>query len=85
MKVLSETAIKTKLEIKIGSGIIDCKSYTLHLITLSSTESEYVLICDVATLADWLMAMLCFIHLGVNHIDDTATRLGLGDLTLTLT
>ena len=46
------------LVIKIGSGMIYCRSYKLKLITLSSTESEHVVLCDAATLSEWLLSML---------------------------
>ena len=57
------------LMIKMGSGIIYCKSYKLRLITLSSMESEYVLMCDAAVLADWLMSMLRFLRMRAQHIE----------------
>ena len=46
------------LVIKVGTGAIFCRSYKLKLITLSSTESEHVVLCDAATLAEWLLPML---------------------------
>ena len=57
------------LVIKIGNGIVYCRSYKLKLVTLSSTESEHVVLCDAATLAEWLMSMLIFMAVKVPHID----------------
>ena len=35
----------------IDTGIIYCRSYKLRIITLSSTESEFVAVCDASTLS----------------------------------
>ena len=57
------------LIVKMGTGLIYCRSYKLKLVTLSSTESEHVVLCDAATLAEWLRSMLTFIGLSIPHID----------------
>ena len=57
------------LIVKIGNGLVYCKSYKLKLVTLSSTESEHVVLCDAATLAEWLMSMLTFVGVRVPHIE----------------
>jgi len=53
----------------IGTGIIYCKSYKLRLTTLSSTESEYVVMCDASTLAEWFMSILRFMRIKAERID----------------
>lgn len=65
------------LIIKLGSGLIYCRSYKLKLVTLSSTESEHVVLCDATTLSEWLLAMLNFVGINVTFInvkqDNTST------------
>ena len=64
------------------NGIIYCKSYKLKLITLSSTESEYVLMSDGSTLAEWFMSMIRFVHLRAIHIDlygDNTSTIGMSE------
>lgn len=65
------------LIIKIGSGFIYCRSYKLKLVTLSSTESEHVVLCDATTLSEWLLAMLNFVGIPTTFVsvrqDNTST------------
>ena len=44
--------------VKIGSGMTFIRSYKLKMTTLSSTESEWIVLCDAAQLARWLREML---------------------------
>jgi hypothetical protein len=42
----------------VGTGMVYMRSYKLRLVTLSSTESEWTVLCDATTLAEWVKAML---------------------------
>ena len=42
----------------LGSGLIYVRSFKLKMITLSSTESEYIVLCEAATIAEWLKSLL---------------------------
>jgi hypothetical protein len=44
--------------IVIGTGMVFIRSFKLKMITLSSTESEYIVLCEAATLAEWLKSLL---------------------------
>lgn len=57
------------LIVKVGTGLIYCKSYKLKLVTLSSTESEHVVLCDAATLAEWLIPMFTFMSIRAPYVD----------------
>ena len=63
--------------IKLGTGILYCRSYKLKIVTLSSTESEHVVLCDASTLAEWLTPQLQFMKVAVEKIlvrqDNTST------------
>ena len=50
--------------IKIGSGMTFVRSFKLKMITLSSTESEYIVLCEAATIAEWLKSLLA--SFGIN-------------------
>ena len=43
--------------VKVGSGMVYVRSYKLKLITLSSTESEWVVLCEATALAQWIMSL----------------------------
>lgn len=45
------------LIVKIGGGLVYVRSYKLKLVTLSSTESEWVVLCEAACLAQWIMSL----------------------------
>jgi len=45
------------LVVTIGSGLVYTRSYKLKLVTLSSTESEWVVLCEAACLAEWIMSL----------------------------
>ena len=44
--------------IKVGTGMIYVRSFKLKMITLSSTESEYIVLCEASTMAEWLKSLL---------------------------
>ena len=44
--------------IKIGTGMVYVRSFKLKMITLSSTESEYIVLCEASTIAEWLKSLL---------------------------
>ena len=50
--------------VKIGNGMTFIRSYKLKMITLSSTESEWVVLCDAAQLARWLRELL--VEIGIS-------------------
>ena len=49
---------------KVGSGMVYVRSFKLKMITLSSTESEWIVLCEATTLAEWTKAML--LHFGIS-------------------
>jgi hypothetical protein len=54
--------------VRLGGGIIFVRSYKLKLVTLSSTESEWVVLCDAAQLARWIKDMLTRLGVAVPTI-----------------
>ena len=44
--------------ITIGTGMVYVRSFKLKLVTLSSTESEWVVLCEATMLAEWTKNML---------------------------
>ena len=47
----------------LGSGMIYIRSYKLKLVTLSSTESEWTVLCEATQLAYWVKDLLA--NLGI--------------------
>ena len=50
--------------VRIAGGLVFVRSYKLRLATLSSTESEWVVLCDATQLARWMKDMLT--RFGIN-------------------
>ena len=46
------------LVLRMGSGVIYARSFKLKMVTLSSTESEWIVLCEATTLAEWYRGML---------------------------
>ena len=46
------------LVLKMGSGVVYTRSFKLKMVTLSSTESEWIVLCEATTLAEWYRGML---------------------------
>jgi Reverse transcriptase (RNA-dependent DNA polymerase) len=44
--------------VKVAGGLIYSKSFKLKMVTVSSTETEYVVLCEAAMFAEWLQGML---------------------------
>lgn len=44
--------------LKMGTGLVYAKSFKLKMITLSSTESEWMVLCEAATLAEWYKGIM---------------------------
>ena len=62
---------------KMGSGMVYTRSFKLRIVTLSSTESEWVVLCEATTLAEWIKAMLQEFGIKLEHViikqDNTST------------
>ena len=54
---------------KIGSGLVYSRSFKLKLITLSSTESEWVVLCEATVLAEWIKSMLLTFNVELRPIN----------------
>ena len=44
--------------VKVGTGMVYIRSFKLKMITLSSTESEWIVLCEATTLAEWIKSLL---------------------------
>lgn len=44
--------------LRMGSGVVYTRSFKLKMMTLSSTESEWIVLCEATTLAEWYRGML---------------------------
>ena len=68
----------------MGSGMVYTRSFKLRIVTLSSTESEWVVLCEVTTLAEWIKAMLQAFGIKLEHVimDQSRTILRLWILRL---
>jgi len=53
--------------VRIGTGMVFIRSYKLKMVTLSSTESEWLVLCEATQFARWLRDMLPYI--GVNVVN----------------
>ena len=49
--------------------MIYCRSYKLKIVTLSSTESEHVVLCDATTLAEWFLSLIKFMGIKWECVD----------------
>ena len=47
------------LIVKLGTGMVyTIRSFKLKMVTLSSTESEWIVLCEATTIAEWLKSLL---------------------------
>jgi hypothetical protein len=62
---------------KIGGGMVYVRSFKLKLVTMSSTESEWVVLCEATMLAEWMQSMLVSFGIAIKPIlirqDNTST------------
>ena len=56
------------LIVKVGTGMIYIRSFKLKMITLSSTESEWIVLCEAATMAEWLKSLLLSFDIHIRPI-----------------
>jgi hypothetical protein len=50
--------------VRVGTGMVFIRSYKLKMVTLSSTESEWLVLCEATQFARWLKDMLH--HIGIS-------------------
>ena len=53
---------------KAAGGVIFARSFKLKMITLSSTESEWIVMCEAATFAEWLKDMILLFGYAIRPI-----------------